>query len=270
MCLLFISCNTYQRVLKSTNPDLKYLKAKEYYEKEDYYKALPLFEELITIYKGTKSIDEIYYMYAMCHYEQENYLIAAFHFKNIHDSYPLSTYAEESLYMNAFCYYKMSPDINLDQTNTEKAIDAFQLFINTYPNTDKMKECNMLMEEMRRKLEIKSFKSAELYLKTSNYKAAATSFDILLSEYPDTKDAEKAHFLIIKSYYLYAKNSIKSKQAERYNMTIKAYNNFAAKYKNSGFLKEATGYYESSIENINKLKNNNWYYEKKPNNRYFY
>ena len=269
MCLLFISCNNYQKLLKSTNPDLKYLKAKEYYEKEDYYKALPLFEELITIYKGTKSIDEIYYMYAMCHYEQENYLIAAFHFKNIHDSYPLSTYAEESLYMTGFCHYKMSPDINLDQSSTEKAIDAFQLFINTYPKTDKMSECNMLMERMRRKLEIKSFNGAELYLKTKNYKAAATSFNILLSQDPDTKDAEKAQYLIIKSYYLYAENSIKSKQIERYNMAITAYNHFAAKFQNSGFMKDATRYHESSIENIEKIKNQNWYYEKEPDSRRF-
>lgn len=257
MSLLFISCNSYQKILKSTNPDLKYLKAKEYYEKGDYYKALPLFEELITIFKGTKSIDEIYYMYAMCHYEQQNYLIAGFHFKNIHDSYPLSPYAEESLYMNAFCYYQMSPDINLDQSSTEKAINAFQLFINSYSRSEKIVECNMLMERMRRKLELKSFKSAELYLKTNNFRAAATSFNILLSQYPDTKDAEKAQFLIIKAYYLYAANSIRSKQVERYNMAVKAYREFMAKYENSGFMTDANNYYESSIQNIEKIRNKN-------------
>lgn len=255
MCLLFISCsNSYQKVVKSNDPELKLTKAKEYYKKGDYIKALPLFEELIPLYKGSKSIDDIYYMYADCYFQQGDYLIASFHFKNIFDSYPLSDYAEESLYMNAYSYFMMSPDVALDQTYTEKAIEAFQLFINAYPGSEKVQECNQLMDSLRRKLEMKAFKNASLYLKIGHYKAAAVSFSNLLREYPDTKYDEEAAFLVVKSYYLYAVNSIPSKQEERFEQAVAAYRDFSYKYREGKFTKEASDLYETALANIEKLK----------------
>lgn len=258
MALLFISCNAnYQKVMKGSNADLKLSTAKELYEKGDCIKAIPLFEEVIPIYKGTQSIDDIYYQYADCHFQQGDYLIAAFHFKNIHDSYPLSPYAEDCLYMNAYCHFMLSPEANLDQTYTEKAIDYFQLFINSYPNSAKIGECNNLMEKLRGRLETKDFKGASLYLKTGHYKAAANAFTNLLRKYPDTEYAEEAAFLVVKADYLYALNSIPEKQQERFQAALKAYDDFAYRYKSSKFLKEATGFYESSLAKIEKLKNPN-------------
>lgn len=256
--LLLVSCNAnYQKVMKGSNPDLKLSTAKELYEKGDCIKAIPLFEEVIPIYKGTQSIDDIYYQYADCHFQQGDYLIAAFHFKNIHDSYPLSPFAEDCLYMNAYCHYMLSPEANLDQTYTEKAIDYFQLFINSYPNSTKIGECNNLMEKLRGRLETKDFKSASLYLKTGHFKAAANAFTNLLRKYPDTEYAEEASFLVVKADYLYALNSIPEKQAERFELAIKAYDDFAYRYKESKFQKEATEFYESSLEKLEKLKNSN-------------
>jgi outer membrane protein assembly factor BamD len=245
--------NSYQKIAKSSDLDLKYSKAKEYYDKKDYLKAIPILEELITIYKGSKNIDDLYYMYARSYYEQGDYLIAAFHFKNIYDSYPNSKYAEECLYLNAVCYQKLSPLPSLDQEYTLKAIEYFQLFVNAYPQSDKLQDCNDNVRALRRKMEIKAFNGANLYFKTGNYRAAATAFANFLKAYPDTRDAEKAAFLTVKSYYLYARQSILTKQAERYEMAINAYKNFTASYKNSSSMKEAEKIYQASAEQIKKL-----------------
>ena len=250
------SCGeTYNKILKSNNLDYKLTKAKEYYNNGKYDKAIPLFEELIPLYKGTVSINEIYYLYAMSHYEEASFIIACFHFKNIHDSYPLSPYAEECLYMTAFCDYKMSASVQLDQTYTTKAIDGFQLFINSYPNSDKITEANQMIEQLRRKLEIKALNAAELYLKMKLYKAAATSFSNILIDFPDTKDDEKVSFMVVKSYYLYAQNSIRAKQMERYEETVKAYKVFAKKYGGSTFMKEADKIYEATLKDMEDFKN---------------
>lgn len=258
MMLLFLSCNNnYQKIVKGSDADAKLAMAKELYEKGDCYKALPLFEEVIPVYKGTKNIDDIYYQYAECHFQQGDYLIASFHFKNIYDSYPLSDYAEDCLYMNAYSYYMLSPDVNLEQTYTEKAIEYFQLFINAYPESEKVKEANQFIDVLRQKLETKDFRSAQLYLKTGNYKAAAVSFTNMLRKYPDTKYAEEASYLVVKSYYLYALNSIPGKQAERFENARKAYDDFVYRYKDSKFTADATEYYESVLEKIEKLKNLN-------------
>lgn len=255
----FSSCQqSYQKILKSNDLEYKYRKAKEFYDKEKYHKALPIFEELITLYKGTKSIDEYYYLYAMCHFEQATYLIAAFHFKNIYDSYPFSQYAEESLYRNALCYDNLSPRVSLDQSNTQKAIEYYQLFVNSYPETDKMELCNNAIKRLRRKLEIKDFKSAELYYRTFRYKAAAVSFENVLEKYPDTQDAQKIQLYIVKSYFKYAENSIRSKQLERYKIALDAFENFEKDYPKSPLLADAREVQQSILKEIenSELVNN--------------
>src|SRR5690606_24392669 len=79
------SCGgSYNKLLKSSDFDAKLEAANRYYDKEQYDKAIPLYEELIPIRKGTSSINEIYYKYTMAHYYQANYIIAGFHFKNIY------------------------------------------------------------------------------------------------------------------------------------------------------------------------------------------
>lgn len=257
--VLFLSCNkqNYQSVLKGSDTDRKLSLAKELYEKGECLKALPLFEEVIPIYKGTKSIDDIYYQYADCHFQQGDYLLASFHFKNIYDSYPLSPYAEECLYMNAYCQYMLSPEVPLDQTYTEKAIDYMQLFINTYPESEKVAEANNLIDQLRLKLMTKDFKTASLYLKIGHYRAAAVSFGNLLRRYPDTKYAEEASYLVVKSHFLYAMNSVPEKQAERFDQALKAYDEFDYRYKNSKFAKDVDDLCEKSMAHISKLKNPN-------------
>lgn len=249
------SCaDSYQKVLKSNDFNFKLTKANEYYDKGDYSKAIPIYEELIPVFKGTKNIDEIYYKYAMCHYKEANFLIAGFHFKNISDNYGLSPFAEECLYMTAQCDYEMSAEVPLDQTYTEKAIQSFQLYINSYPNTTKLDDCNLKIGQMRRKLELKALSAAELYLRTRHYKAAAVSFASILVNYPDTKDAEKITFSIVKSYYLYAENSIDKKQKERYEAVLKSYNSFARRFPSSIYLNDAKKYYNQATKRIEDIK----------------
>lgn len=246
--------NSYKKVVKSTDLEYKLSKAEEYYEKGDYDKAIPLFEELIPLYKGTVSINEIYYMYAMSHYYQASYIIAGFHFKNIHNNYPLSVFAEESLYMSAFCDYSMSAEVPLDQTYTTKAIDGFQLFINSYPESDKVAEANQLIAQMRRKLEVKALRAAELYLKMRLYRSAAVSFSNILIDFPDTKDAEKISFMVVKSYYLYAQNSVRNKQMERYKVAASAYKTFQKKYSDSTYMAEAEKLNDSVQKEMERIR----------------
>ncbi len=263
LLLAAASCKTsYQKIAKSSDLDLKMSKAKEYYEKKEYLKAIPLLEELITIYKGSRNIDDLYWMYAKSHFEQADYLIASFHFKNIYDSYPNSKHAEESLYLNAVSFQRLSPQPNLDQEYTEKAIQYYQLFVNAYPNSEKIEDCNSSIRVLRRKLENKAFNSAQLYFKTKHYKAAATAFHNMMRTFPDSQDAEKAAYLTIKSYYLYARNSIVTKQSERYEMTVNAYKDFVADYPNSKFLKDAEEYNNNATRNIEKLNTQNYGTEK--------
>jgi len=248
------SCDPYQKILKSDDYDLKLEKAKEFYNKEQFDKAVPLLEELIAIQKGTKNVEKYYYYHAFCHYGMKDYILAAYYFGNFLDYYPKSVYAEHAQYMVAYCYYKMSPKPSLEQTYTEKAVESFQLFVNTYPYSDRVEKCNELMDNLRTKLEQKAFDAAQLYYNLRTYQASATSFKNMLLKFPDTDRKEEIMFLIIKSYYLFAQQSISTKQVERYNQAMSQYIEFVDQYPESEYIREAEKIYSNSLKAITKIE----------------
>ncbi len=251
--ILLTGCsNSTQKILKSDDSNLKYTKALEWYNKGQYYKAIPVFEELMGLYKGSKTTEEVYYYYCMAQYKQGSYILSSFHFKNYVQQHPHSQYTEEALYMHAESFIKQSPKANLDQTETYKAIDAYQVFINQYPESTRIADCNAKIDELRLKLETKALKAAQLYYRTQNYRAAAFSFKNLLIDYPDIDGPEDIQFKIVKSFYKYAEQSIVTKQQERYEEAIKVANVFAARYNSSKYIDEVKSTEQTS--HLNAIK----------------
>lgn len=255
-----ISCNKgYQSVLKSTDPEYKLTKADEYYEKEDYIKAIPLYEELLISLKGKRNLEDLYYKYANSHYEKEEYLIAAFHFRKYVGLYASSSRVEEAYYKIAKCFYNKSPKYRLDQTSTIDAIKEFQKFVDKYPKSEKVSEANGLIDELRGKLHAKAYDNALLYFKMNDYNASAYAFKALIEEFPESKDIEEAYYYIAKSNKLYADNSYQDKRVERYNETISACSTFIENYTSSKYLQEIENILEESkiyiYNNENSINN---------------
>jgi outer membrane protein assembly factor BamD len=249
------SCNEYQRVLKSTDLDYKLEKAVEYYEDGKYSRALPILDELLTLYRGTQKAEDVYYYYAMTEFNMGNYLVAAYHFKNFYQTFPNNAFADEAAFMVGFCYTKESPTYSLEQSNTFKAINELQLYINTHPNSAHIEECNMLIDEMRAKLERKSFEIAKQYWRTEHYKAAVTSLNTSLNDFPDTPYREEAMFLKLDSAYKLAKNSIVSLQAQRFKQARTAYYDLIAAYPESQHRKQADKIFEDIQQTLDDLNN---------------
>lgn len=247
-------CSTYEKVLKSEDLAFKEKKALEYYEKKEYHKALPLFEELMSMYRGTQKAEEFYFYYAQSHYGVGDYLLAAFNFKNFATTYPGSKHAEEALFMNAKCYYELSPRSSLDQENTIKCIEQTQLFINAYPNSKYVDEANSMIDQMRRRLEKKDAEAARLYYDMENYKAASVAYKNLLKKYPDSPHADQIAFMALKSSYLYALKSIESRQQERLEATLEAYAIFGSRYPQSKYAAEAREISENAEKQLEKIK----------------
>jgi len=53
LLIILGSCGGYNKVLKSSDANLKYRKAFEYYNKEDYSRASTLFEDILNVFRGT-------------------------------------------------------------------------------------------------------------------------------------------------------------------------------------------------------------------------
>ena len=149
-----------------------------------------------------------------------------------------------------------SPEPSLDQTETKKAIDELQLFMNRYPNTAKMDTCNSLVKTLRDKLEVKALDGAKLYFQMEQYKAAKVALKNVLVDYPDTKYKDDVLLYMVKSNYNLAVNSIDSKKEERFKETIKSYHTFADAFQGSSKLKEAESMYNTAVKELEKITSN--------------
>jgi len=237
LLLAFTGCKSKFEKLKASNDYAKkYREAIRLYNKRDYSKALELFETLVARYRGQSQAEDLYYYYAYTNYKLRDYTSARYHFKTFAETYPTSSRAEECRFMAAYCYYLDSPIYSLDQSNTQSAIDALQLFINLYPKSERVAEASKLIQNLRDKLERKSYENSKLYLTIGDYQAAVISFGNSLRDYPDTKYAEEMEFLTIQAQYLFAKHSGEYYQEARYDQAISFADQFTEKYPKSTYL----------------------------------
>ena len=246
------SCSKFQKTLKSSDYNLKYEAAVTYYDKEDYYRAVSLFEDIENIYKASEKGQKIHYYMAYCYYNQGNHMLGGYYFKNFALRFPFNEHAEECEYMAAYCSALLSPEVSLDQTYTVKAIDEMQAFINKYPSSSRLEECNRIIKKLRNKLETKSYDAASLYFKIGDYKAATVAFKNSLDDYPDSPYRESIRFLLLKTWYLYAEKSISKRQRERYQSCVDEYYALVAEYPETEYLREAKKIFESASEKITK------------------
>lgn len=244
--VLLIGCSKFDKVLKSKDYNFKYKKALEYYKKGDHYRYTTIFEQLVPIYSGTQRADTIQFYFAMGNYKQGDYILAGHYFDTFRKTYPRSVFTEEAEFMYAYCFYESSPRPDLDQENTQAAILAFSEFISRFPKTEKRNEVGKILKELKDKLVEKAYLSAKLYYNTSEYKAAIVALKNSVKDFPESKHREEQLFLVVKSAYLLADNSVPEKQKERFQATIDEYYTFAGEYPQSEYSKEALKMYEAS------------------------
>ena len=250
-----VSCSKFSKVQKSTDYDYKLRMAEKYYVAKKYNYAQQLYEELFPLMKGQPQFEDLFYKYAYCSYYLHDYLQAENLFKQFTEVFPTSPKAEEMEFMRAFTYYKQSPKPELDQTNTQKTIGLMQTFINTHPGSAKNKEATQIIDQCRVKLETKELQSAELYYNMGHYRAAAIAYTSLMNDFPDSQKGDAYKLQIIKSYYLFAMNSIEDKKSARFEQVVTECNDFIDRFPESSLKKEVEEYQTLSKNNIKATTN---------------
>ena len=257
LLILISSCSKFRKIQKSEDWRVKYEAALQYYEKEDYYRAVILFEEILPIIRAMKEGEDAQFYYAYCHYYQRSYLLAAHYFKNFYQTYSRSSKVIEANFMHAYSLYMDSPIYNLDQTSTLEAISAMQLFINKYKDTEYNESALDIINQLQYKLETKAYENAKQYFKIRIWKSALIAFDNFNNDFPDSRLNEEINYLKIVAQYNLAEQSISSKQRERYESTLEYYQEFIDAYPSSEYLKDAERLYSASLDKISKIARSN-------------
>ena len=254
---ILLGCNKYEKLLKSNDYDLKYKKAFEYYNKEDYTRAATLFEQIINVFRGSLKADSVNLYLAKSTYNQGDYVMAAEYFRTFTETYTRSPFMEQASYMIGYCYYHLSPRPELDQQDTKMAITQFELFMVKYPKSEYVPECKRLIAEMQDKLVEKSYINAKLYFNLGHYKASIVALRNSLTEYPNTEHREELKYLLLRSNYLLADKSVPEKRKERFQDALDEYFSFVDEFPKSKFKKDADKIYQVTLKTLGSDAVNN-------------
>lgn len=256
-CLMQSCGKQFEVAMKSADKNLILKTADEMYAKKKWQNAISLYERASKLVAGTEDVSNVVFKTAYSEYYDGNYKLAGHHFKKFSVTFPKDTRAEEATYMSALCYYKGSMDYNLDQSTTESAIAELQAFLDNYPNSERAKNIDELINELTYKLEFKAYEQARQYFKTAEYKAASVAFENVLLDYPATKLRPEIYDFIMKSRYELAMHSVYDLKEERLENALN-YTKFLEKeIPNSTLSKKAINFrkkLEQEKENFAKLK----------------
>lgn len=256
LATLLTSCSKFQKMLNDdSNPNAKFDAALEYFRQEQYHHALRLFEDLKNQIRGTSKDEDLNYHIAYCYYHEKDYVLGNYFFNKFTKEFPLSKNSEEAKFMAAYCSYKDSPRYSLDQKTTMEAIKEFQIFIDMYPNSERIQQCNKILDELRMKLEKKDYENAFLFYKIGDYNASVIALLNVLEDYPETNRKEEILYTILKARYIFANNSIDLKQKERFELVLVAYKNLVGEFPKSGYIVDANNIYNKSLTELEKRKN---------------
>jgi outer membrane protein assembly factor BamD len=212
---VFSSCNEYQKALKSEDVAVKFDMATKLYEAGKYSKAIRIFEQIAPAYRGKPQAEKLFYMFSQSYYKTRQYTLSGYQFESFVSSYPKSEKLQESAYLGAKSYSMLSPVFSLDQTDTNKALDKLQSFIDTYPNSEYVTEANSVVKVLSEKIEKKVYENAKGYNTISDFKSAIVALDNFVADYPGTPFKEDALYYKFDSAYQLAINSVPAKMQDR-------------------------------------------------------
>jgi outer membrane protein assembly factor BamD len=230
-----------------------YQKAMNYYNKKAYLSAARIFEELYPLSIGTPLGDTILFLFADSYFQNNDYQMAAFHFKDYVKRYP-GTAKTELAALNAIkAMYYNSPDYNLDQLVTNFTIDEINLFIQQYPYSTHIEECNEILDALRDKLARKEVEMVKMYYQTGYYEATQITVRNFMKSFSASKYAPEVLSILVKNNYDFARKSIEQKKYYRYKDCLDAFETLQQQYPENIYLTESKKLADEAATQIQKL-----------------
>ena len=218
-----------KEAVKQYDPAKEFQEGMKKFQKKDYIEAIDNFKVITLQFQGSQYADAAQYYMGECRFLRKEYILAAYEYEQLLKLMPNSPYCSKAQFQLATSYYKLSPPSHHDQNYTNKAIDAYQAFLEYFPTDSLVSVAEERIREMNTKLAKKDYDSGIIYMKMGYYRSAAYYFDIVLNKYHDTYYAEPA--LLKKAEALYNR--------KMYSEADETVRMFIEKYTSSSMLKDA-------------------------------
>lgn len=256
LCMV-ASCGEYQQVLKTNDASVKYEYAKKWYNEGKYAQAASVLSEMVSTFKGTERAEEVLYMLGMCNYKNKDYQTAGVYLHTYYTRFPKGKYAEDAHYYTGMGYYLDSPEVQLDQSGTVRAIEELSTYLELYPLSPKVTEVRNVIFELQDKLALKELQNAQLYYNLgtyggNNYQSAVVVCQNALKKFHYTVYKEQFEMLILKSRFKEAELSVIEKQNDRYRTVVDEYYTFINTYPESKYRSEADNIFKIASKHISE------------------
>lgn len=240
--------------LRHSSPQEAFERAMAFYNQGKYERAIEYFKAVFTYGRAHEWAADAQFYLARAYYQNKEYLLAASEYERFIQIYQIDARVPQAEYERAICYYRLSPSYEFDQSDTRKAIEAFQLFIDRYPNHELVDEATQKIRELRAKLARKQYEAARLYERRELYEAAAVTYEAVFDTYPDTPWADDALVGAMRAYIAYANQSVRARQPERYRRAIELYERLLQIFPNSPLLRAAEELYTQAQQQLEALE----------------
>lgn len=166
--------------------DEQYALATRKYEQGNYRDAIQAFQTFSFNYPQDPRVVDARWLTAEAYYANEDWATAAQEYLNFQRDYPREERADDALYQAGRSYQRMSLRPELDQRDTERAINVYARLIAEYPGSDFVEQARQHRERLRNKLAEKVYLAAEFYFDEEEYAGAEIYLTDLIEQYSDT------------------------------------------------------------------------------------
>ena len=184
---------------------------------------------------------------ARAYSQDKQYLLAGNEYTRFIEFYRSDPRIPTAAYERIQAYASLSPDYELDQTDTQRAIDYIRLYLAQYPEGEHTEDAAALLGELREKLARKRYDNGLLYERRDLYEAAVVYFESVLQEYPTSQWADDALLGALRAQVAFAKASILARQAERYDDALAKYDRFITLFPSSPLVRQAEELYDEAF-----------------------
>ncbi|MBR7106260.1 MAG: outer membrane protein assembly factor BamD [Opitutales bacterium] len=248
---------SYNKIYRSSDHDLKYRYAMRMFELNKFERAIAILDEVYPFYMNRPEADTLMFTQALCRFRKGQFEASSQLFDRFRKRFTYSPLLEEAEYHYAKGYYYMSPRPERDQTTTHIAMKALNDYLTRYPNTVHKEDVLKYIAELQQKIYDKELLNARVYFNVGHYKSAVFALKNILAIQPETTHREEIMYLIVKSGFELAENSVEELRLERYLDTIDSYYNFISEYPETKFKKDVEKIYKASQKFVKSTKKNN-------------
>ncbi len=167
---------------------------------KDYENAIKKFQEVEKRFPFSQWSRKGLLMTTYAQYEKPAYDDAIQSAKRYIELYPKSPDTPYMYYLTGMSYYNQITSVMQDQSNSEKAYQAFEALIEKFPTSEYAADAKLKMNIARDQLAAKEMTVGRFYLTRKNFPAAINRFHAVLGKFQTTRYAEEALYRLTEAY----------------------------------------------------------------------